>query len=290
MPFSAPMLSSATSMLRNCLPIMSTTDHLVSLSLTSGVKSSTSCPIWDSAESLPPSLKTSPVMSLRELYAPSLDPTLLSTLIAATPVDFPLHLQLEIAQDLILPMAMDLLCHQVTNPALLSLMSETPPSGTYLLLLPKSLQPLWKVEIPLLRVPPLPQFSSQALLSTQSLAPPPFILGSDAWPATSVESTVTPKSIAPSTSAPSAMPQPLATSRQTALYALTRTLLQEMALSDLVNQPYKEGNVMEFVGLHDIPYIFLSPEEPLYVSIVDFLTSLDWFHNLSTFIPDAPFP
>ena len=62
-----------------------------------------------------------------------------------------------------------------------------------------------------------------------------------------------------------------------------------MALSDLVNQPYKEGNVMEFVGLHDIPYIFLSPEEPLYVSIVDFLTSLDQFHNLSTFIPDALF-
>ena len=55
------------------------------------------------------------------------------------------------------------------------------------------------------------------------------------------------------------MPLPWNTNRQTAPCVLTPTLLQEMALSDLVNHFYKEGNVMEFIGLHDIPYIFLSP-------------------------------
>ena len=63
-----------------------------------------------------------------------------------------------------------------------------------------------------------------------------------------------------------------------------------MALSDSVNQSYEEGNVTEFVPLHDIPYIFLSLDRPPYFSIDDFLAAPDQHPDLSTFVPDPPFP
>ena len=60
-----------------------------------------------------------------------------------------------------------------------------------------------------------------------------------------------------------------------------------MALIDSVNQSYEEGNVMEFVPLHDIPYILLSPDGGPYFSINEFLASLDRYPNPSTFFPDT---
>ena len=51
-----------------------------------------------------------------------------------------------------------------------------------------------------------------------------------------------------------------------------------------------KGIVTEFIPLHDILYIFLSPDSQPYLSINKFLTSLDWYQNLSTFIPDTSFP
>ena len=45
--------------------------------------------------------------------------------------------------------------------------------------------------------------------------------------------------------------------------------------------------VTEFVALHDIPYIFLSPEGGPYFSIDEFLASPDRNPNSSTFIPDT---
>ena len=60
-----------------------------------------------------------------------------------------------------------------------------------------------------------------------------------------------------------------------------------MALSDSANHSYEEGNVTEFVPLHDIPYILLSPDGGPYFSIDEFLTSPDRYLNPSTFIPDA---
>ena len=62
---------------------------------------------------------------------------------------------------------------------------------------------------------------------------------------------------------------------QRALTSPTKELIRTMALSDSVNQSYKEGNVTEFVPLHDIPYIFLSPNNPPYLSIDEFLASPD---------------
>ena len=62
-----------------------------------------------------------------------------------------------------------------------------------------------------------------------------------------------------------------------------------MALSDLVNQSYEEGNVTEFMPLHDIPYIFLSPNKAPYLSIDEFLASPDRYQDPSTFIPDSSF-
>ena len=50
-----------------------------------------------------------------------------------------------------------------------------------------------------------------------------------------------------------------------------------------------QNAVMEFVPLHDIPYIFLSPDRPPYLSIDEFLASPDRCADLSTFIPDSPF-
>ena len=60
-----------------------------------------------------------------------------------------------------------------------------------------------------------------------------------------------------------------------------------MALSDSVNQSYEEGNVTEFVPLHDIPYILLSPDGGPYFSIDEFLASPDRYPHPSTFIPDV---
>ena len=62
-----------------------------------------------------------------------------------------------------------------------------------------------------------------------------------------------------------------------------------MALSDSVNQSYKEGNVTEFVPLHDIPYIFLSPDRTPYLSIDELLASPDRHWDLSTFVIDSSF-
>ena len=56
---------------------------------------------------------------------------------------------------------------------------------------------------------------------------------------------------------------------------------------------YKEicasATVMEFVSLHDIPYIFLSPDSQPYLSIDEFLISPDRYWNLSTFVPNTLF-
>ena len=60
-----------------------------------------------------------------------------------------------------------------------------------------------------------------------------------------------------------------------------------MALSDSVNHSYEEGNVTEFVPLHDIPYIFLSPDREPYFSIEDFLASPDRYPNPPAFVPDT---
>ena len=48
--------------------------------------------------------------------------------------------------------------------------------------------------------------------------------------------------------------------------------------------------VMEFVPLHDIPYIFLSPDSQPYLSIDEFLASPDQYQNLSLCVPNALFP
>ena len=48
--------------------------------------------------------------------------------------------------------------------------------------------------------------------------------------------------------------------------------------------------VMEFIGLHDIPYIFLSLNEPPHISLEEFLASPDWFCDLSSFMSNASFP
>ena len=67
--------------------------------------------------------------------------------------------------------------------------------------------------------------------------------------------------------------------------------------SAVVNEVVEAGGlvvdtagVMEFVPLHDIPYIFLSPDSQPDLSINKFLTSPDQYWNLSTFIPNASFP
>ena len=250
----------------------------------------TSYPTWDSVESLPPSLTTSPSAPLRESYTPSLDPTLLSTLIAATPANFPLRLQLEIARDLTLPAAMNLLYRQTTTPALLPLMSEIPPSRTFLLLLPRSLEPLWKVEIPTIGTPPLLPPSPPP---SPYLIPPIVVPAPESWPATPAAVIPTSNSTAQTTSVSDATPPcPATTSPRAQRTSLspTRNNLRMMALSDSVNQSYKEGNVTEFIGLHDIPYIFLSPDTQPYLSIDKFLTSPDQYRNLSAFIPNALFP
>ena len=48
--------------------------------------------------------------------------------------------------------------------------------------------------------------------------------------------------------------------------------------------------VMEFIGIHDIPYIFLFLDEPSHISLMDFLASPDQFCNISSFVPNASFP
>ena len=256
--------------------------------MTSVGRRSTSYPTWDSVEFWWQFPTTSPSQPLRESCAPSLDPTLLSTLIVATPVTFPLHLQLEIAQDLTLPMAMDLLRCQVTTPALLPLTSETPPSSAFLLLLPGSLEPLWRVDLPSSAPPPPPHLSLP-----RYLAPPIVIPAPDSYPAIPVAVAPTSNSTTWTTSVPDATRLPLGITSQAAQHTSTspmKELIQTMALSDSVNQSYEEGNVMEFVPLHDIPYIFLSPDNPPYLSINEFLASPDRLQDLSTFVPDASFP
>ena len=47
------------------------------------------------------------------------------------------------------------------------------------------------------------------------------------------------------------------------------------------------AGVTEFVPLHDIPYIFLSSDRAPYLSIDEFLASLDRYQDLSTFVPDS---
>ena len=290
------------------------TDRWDDSSLTSAGKCSTSYPTWDSAEFWRLFLTTSPSPPLRESYAPSLDPTLLSTLIAATPVTFPLRLQLEIARDLTLPMVMDLLRQQVTTPALLPLTSETPPSAAFLLLLPESLEPLWRVDLPTSTPLPLWQTSSAAsppypptptlpstpetprpppLSQHRSLAPPVVVHAPDSYPVTPAAATPTSNSTAHNTSVPDVTPPPPGTTSRVAQPASTfptKELIRTMALSDLVNQSYEEGNVMDFVPLHDIPYIFLSLDRPPYLSIDEFLASPDRLRDQSTFIPNTSFP
>ena len=46
-------------------------------------------------------------------------------------------------------------------------------------------------------------------------------------------------------------------------------------------------DVTEFVPLHDIPYILLSPDGGPYFSIDEFLASPDRYPNPSTFVPDS---
>ena len=257
-------------MLRNLPPMTNMMDRWDDSSLTSVGRHSTFSPTWDSAEfwqQFPTTLLSPPS---RESYTPSLDPTLLSTLIVATPMTFPLHLQLEIAWDLTLPMAMDLLCRQVTTPALLPLTSETPPSAAFLLLLPGSLEPLWRVDLPS-GEPPHLHPSPPPLL-----APPVTVPTSNSYPATPVAAAPTSNSTARTISAQDATLRPLDTTLpdvQPASISPTRNILRMMALSDSVNQSYEEGNVMEFVGLHNIPYIFLSPNSLPYLSIDEFLAS-----------------
>ena len=48
--------------------------------------------------------------------------------------------------------------------------------------------------------------------------------------------------------------------------------------------------VTDFVPLHDIPYIFLSPDKPPFFSINDFLTAPDRHRDLSTFDPSYTEP
>ena len=282
------MSHSGTSTPRNPPPTTNTTDRWDDSSLTSVGRRSTSYPTWDSAGSWRQFLTNSPLPPSRESYAPSLDPTLLSTLIAATPATFPLRLQLEIAWDLTLPMAMDLLRRQVTTPALLPLTSETPPSAAYLLLLPGSLEPLWRVDLPTFNNPPPPPPSQP-----QSLAPPVVVPASDSYPAIPAAVKPTSNSTAPNTSVPDVTLPPLGTTSRAVLPASispTRETLQTMALSDSVNHSYEEGNVTEFMPLHDIPYIFLSPDRPPYFSIDDFLAALDLHPDLSAFSPGPSFP
>ena len=52
----------------------------------------------------------------------------------------------------------------------------------------------------------------------------------------------------------------------------------------------KGFTVTEFVPLHDIPYIFLFPNNPPYLSIDEFLASPDQHQDLSTFAPVTSFP
>ena len=47
--------------------------------------------------------------------------------------------------------------------------------------------------------------------------------------------------------------------------------------------------VTEFVPLHDIPYIFLSPDNSPYLSIDEFLASPDQHLDPSAFIPEPLF-
>ena len=54
----------------------------------------------------------------------------------------------------------------------------------------------------------------------------------------------------------------------------------------MVGCGYGYHGVTEFVPLHDIPYIFLSPDKPPYLSIDEFLASPDRHLDPSTFIPD----
>ena len=66
-----------------------------------------------------------------------------------------------------------------------------------------------------------------------------------------------------------------------------RETLRMMALSDSVNHSCEEGNVTEFVPLHNIPYILLSPDGGPYFSINEFLTLPDRHPNPSTFVPNT---
>ena len=54
-----------------------------------------------------------------------------------------------------------------------------------------------------------------------------------------------------------------------------------------MTQGVQIGTVTEFVPLHDIPYILLSPDGGPYFSIDEFLASLDRDPNPSTFIPET---
>ena len=194
---------------------------------------------------------------------------------------------------------MDLLRQQVTTPALLPLTSETPPSAAFLLLLPGSLEPLWRVDLPS-SAPPLPSPMYSVTPHPpphpsrhQSLAPPVIVLAPDSYPVTPAAAEPISNSTAHSISAPDVTLLPPDTTSQpapTTSTSPTRQLIRMMAFSDSVNQSYKESNVMEFVPLHDIPYIFLTPNKPPYLSIDEFLASPDRLRDLSTFIPNASFP
>ena len=257
--------------------MMNMMDRWDNSSLTFAGRCSTSYPTWASVGSWQLFPTTSASQPLRESYTPSLDPTLLSTLIVATPAIFPLHLQLEIAWDLTLPMALDLLHCQVTTSALLPLTSETHPSVAFLLLLPGSLEPLWRVDLPFSEPSRHPHLSPPPLLTPPTIAP-----ALDSYPAIPVAVTPISNSTAQTTFAQAVTLLPPDTTSPdvwSASTSLTKDLLQTMALS-----------VMEFIGLHDIPYIFLSSDTQPYLFIDEFLASLDQYWNLSSFIPNALFP
>ena len=65
--------------------------------------------------------------------------------------------------------------------------------------------------------------------------------------------------------------------------------IREMVLIAIVLMTMQAGEqvipVTEFVPLHDIPYIFLSPDRAPYLSIDEFLAAPDRHLDLSAFIP-----
>ena len=70
----------------------------------------------------------------------------------------------------------------------------------------------------------------------------------------------------------------------------THTLINNEDWDNREDGQDEEDTVMEFIGLHNIPYIFLSPDSQPYLSIDKFLTLPDRYQNLSRFAPIGLFP